>query len=80
VSGTSKNPGVFEVEYGSHHLRDVIYGEQYGGGIVNGNAIKAYIPGGASAPWFFEEHLDSAPEKGTVDRAGSLCSAPGPSS
>ena len=34
--------------------------------------LKAFIPGGASAPWFFEEHLDLPLEKATVDKAGSM--------
>ncbi len=72
VSGHVKNPGVFEVEYGVTTFRDLIYAPQYAGGIVNDHAIKAFIPGGASAPWFFEEHLDLPLEKVTVDRAGSM--------
>ena len=72
VSGHVKTPGVFEVEYGVTTFRDLIHSPQYGGGIRNDNAIKAFIPGGASAPWFFEEHLDLPLEKVTVDRAGSM--------
>lgn len=72
VSGHVKNPGVFEVEYGVTTFRDLIYAPQYAGGILGDRALKAYIPGGASAPWFFEEHLDLPLEKGTVDRAGSM--------
>ena len=47
-------------------------GDQYAGGIRDGNTIKAFIPGGASAPWFFEEHLDIPLEKTTVDNEGSM--------
>ncbi len=72
VSGHVKNPGVFEVEYGVTTFRDVIFGEQYAGGLHEGRSVKAFIPGGASAPWFYEEHLDLPLEKGTVDRAGSM--------
>ncbi len=72
VSGHVKNPGVFEVEYGVTTFRDLIYAPQYSGGILDDRAIKAFIPGGASAPWFFEEHLDLPLEKVTVDRAGSM--------
>lgn len=72
VSGHVNNPGVFEVEFGTTTFRDIIMGEQYAGGIRGGNDLKAFIPGGASAPWFFEEHLDLPLEKGTVDRAGSM--------
>jgi len=72
VSGHVMNPGVFEVEYGVTTFRDLIYAPQYAGGILDDRAIKAFIPGGASAPWFFEEHLDLPLEKVTVDRAGSM--------
>ncbi len=72
VSGHVNNPGVFEVEYGVTTFRDIIYKSQYAGGVRDGRDLKAFIPGGASAPWFYEEHLDLPLEKGTVDRAGSM--------
>jgi len=72
VSGHVNQPGVFEVEYGVTTFRDLIYAPVYAGGIRDGHTIKAFIPGGASAPWFYEEHLDLPLEKGTVDRAGSM--------
>ena len=72
VSGHVKNPGVFEVEYGVTTFRDLIYAPQYAGGILGDRALKAFIPGGASAPWFFDEHLALPLEKVTVDRAGSM--------
>lgn len=72
VSGHVANPGVFEVEYGVTTFRDLIYAPVYAGGIRGGRALKAFIPGGASAPWFFEEHLDLPLEKVTIDRAGSM--------
>ena len=72
VSGHVNNPGVFEVEFGTTTFRDIIMGDQYAGGIRGGNDLKAFIPGGASAPWFFEEHLALPLGKGTVDRAGSM--------
>ena len=72
VSGHVQTPGVFEVEFGTTTFRDLIMGEQYGGGIRDGNSIKAFIPGGASAPWFFEEHLDIPLEKTVVDNEGSM--------
>jgi NADH-quinone oxidoreductase subunit F len=72
VSGHVKNPGVFEVEYGVTTFRDLIYAPEYSGGIRDGHELKAFIPGGASAPWFYEEHLDLPLEKVTVDKAGSM--------
>jgi NADH-quinone oxidoreductase subunit F len=72
VSGHVENPGVFEVEFGVTTFRDIIFDAGYGGGIRDGGTLKAFIPGGASAPWFFEEHLDLPLEKTTVDKAGSM--------
>src|SRR4249919_2684203 len=57
VSGHVNKPGVFEVEFGVTTFRDLIEGAVYAGGIRGGKKLKAFIPGGASAPWFFEEHL-----------------------
>jgi NADH-quinone oxidoreductase subunit F len=72
VSGHVNKPGVFEVEYGVTTFRDLIYAPVYCGGIRSGHTLKAFIPGGASAPWFYEEHLDLPLEKVTVDNAGSM--------
>jgi len=72
VSGHVKNPGVYEVEFGVTTFRDLIYAPVYGGGIRDGNQLKAFIPGGASAPWFYEEHLDLPLEAGAVGAAGSM--------
>ncbi|HEX6237344.1 MAG TPA: NADH-quinone oxidoreductase subunit NuoF [Acidimicrobiales bacterium] len=72
VSGHVSNPGVFEVEFGTTTFRDLLYGERYGDGIRHGNRLKAFIPGGASAPWFFGEHLDLPLEAGAVGAAGSM--------
>jgi NADH-quinone oxidoreductase subunit F len=72
VSGHVEKPGVYEVEFGVTTFRDIIYDARYAGGVRGGRALKAFIPGGASAPWFYEEHLDLPLEKAAVDRAGSM--------
>jgi NADH-quinone oxidoreductase subunit F len=72
VSGHVNRPGVYEVEFGSTTFRDLLYGEHYGDGIRHDNRLKAFIPGGASAPWLFEEHLDLPLETGAVGAAGSM--------
>ena len=72
VSGHVKNPGVFEVEFGTTTYRDLIFGEDCAGGMLDGRSLKAFIPGGASAPWFYEEHLDLPLEAGAVGKAGSM--------
>ena len=70
VSGHVNRPGVYEVEMGVTTFRDLV--EHYCGGIREGRALKAFIPGGASSPWLFEEHLDLPLCKPTIDAAGSM--------
>ena len=72
VSGHVKNPGVFEVEFGVTTFRDLLYRPTFAGGMRAGHELKAFIPGGASAPWFFPEHLDLPLEAGAVGKAGSM--------
>jgi NADH-quinone oxidoreductase subunit F len=72
LSGHVKRPGVYEVEQGVTLFRDLLYAPEYGGGIRNGRKIKAFIPGGASAPWWFEEHLDMPLCDPTAKRNGSM--------
>ena len=63
---------MFEVEQGVTTFRDLFEAPEYCGGIRDGHELKAFIPGGASAPWFYEEHLDLPLDKPTVDKAGSM--------
>jgi NADH-quinone oxidoreductase subunit F len=72
VSGHVKKPGVYEVEFGVTTFRDIIFDDRFAGGLRDGHELKAFIPGGASAPWFYEEHLDLPLEKVAVDKAGSM--------
>ena len=70
VSGNVQNPGVFEVPFGRTTFRELIF--DYAGGLADGRSLKAFIPGGASSPWFTEDQLDIPLEKETVDKAGSM--------
>ena len=72
LSGHVNKPGVYEVELGVTTFRDLFEKPEYGNGIRNGNKLKAFIPGGASAPWFYEEHVDLPLCKPTIDQAGSM--------
>ncbi len=72
VSGHVRTPGVFEAPFGVTTFREIICDERYGGGVRDGRNLKAFIPGGASAPWFTEQHLDLPLEKAAVDAAGSM--------
>jgi NADH-quinone oxidoreductase subunit F len=66
LSGHVERPGNYEIVMGMS-WRELIYG--VGGGIPSGRALKAWIPGGASAPWLVPEHLD---EPVTIDDASRL--------
>ncbi|HZQ58221.1 MAG TPA: NADH-ubiquinone oxidoreductase-F iron-sulfur binding region domain-containing protein [Acidimicrobiales bacterium] len=72
LSGHVKKPGVYEVGSGTLTFRDLFYDERLGGGIRDDRRLKAFIPGGGSAPWFFEEHLDLALDPTVVGPAGSM--------
>ena len=72
VSGHVKNPGVFEVEFGTTTFRELFYDPQFGGGILGDRQVKAFIPGGGSAPWFFPDDLDTPLDAGVVAGKGSM--------
>ena len=72
ISGHVKNPGVFEVEYGVTTFRDLIYSPAYCGGMRDGHELKAFIPGGGSAPWFLPEHVDMPLDPSVVGPSGSM--------
>lgn len=72
LSGHVNKPGVYEVELGKTTFRDLVEKPEYGAGMRNGNALKAFIPGGASAPWFYQEHLDIPLSVKEVGDAGSM--------
>ena len=72
VSGHVNRPGVFEVPNGITTFRQLFEAPEYCGGVRAGRAVKAFIPGGASAMWFYEEHLDLPLDKPVVDKAGSM--------
>ena len=72
VSGHVKRPGVYEIINGTTTFRDLLYGEEFCQGIRNGNELKAFVPGGGSAPWFTPEQLDLPFEGRLVGAAGSM--------
>ncbi len=72
ISGHVNRPGVYEVEQGRVTFRELFYGDNYCQGIRDGNELKMFIPGGGSAPWFFEEQLDLPLEASAVGPAGSM--------
>lgn len=69
LSGHVAKPGNYELPHGIT-WRELIY--DIGGGIPDGKELKAWIPGGASAPWFVPEHLDLEITKEATAAAGSM--------
>ena len=75
LSGHVASPGDYEVVLGLT-WRDLIYG--LGGGIRGGRDLKAWVPGGASAPWFVpDEHLDTAVTIDDIAANGSMIGSGG---
>ena len=52
ISGHVKKPGYYEVEVGKVTLGELINDPAFGGGLREGRALKAVIPGGSSAKVF----------------------------
>jgi NADH-quinone oxidoreductase subunit F len=76
VSGHVTRPGVYEASMHTT-LRELIYGEQYAQGMMNGKKFKAIIPGGSSVPLLLDEHLDTPASFDAVAKAGSLLGSAG---
>jgi NADH-quinone oxidoreductase subunit F len=69
LSGHVKRPGNYEVIMGMS-WREFIY--DIGGGIRGDRELKTWIPGGASAPWFTPQHLDTLVTIDEVGEHGSM--------
>jgi NADH-quinone oxidoreductase subunit F len=72
LAGHVQKPGVYEVEMVKTTFRDLIYAPVLGGGIPGGRELKAFIPGGASAPWFGPDQVDLPLGQDEVGAAGSM--------
>ena len=72
LSGRVEHPGWFEIEMSKTTFRDLIYDPSLGGGIRGGNPLRAFIPGGVSAPWFGPDQLDLKLNQDAVGQAGSM--------
>jgi len=64
LSGQVKRPGYYEIEVGKATIGELIFDENFGGGLREGRKLKAVIPGGSSAKVF------KAGEKFTLKRKG----------
>ncbi|MBW3668081.1 MAG: NADH-quinone oxidoreductase subunit NuoF [Actinobacteria bacterium] len=70
LSGHVNRPGNYEVEMSKTTFRDLV--EHYGQGVRLDRQVKAFIPGGASAPWFGPDQLDMPLSQEQVGAAGSM--------
>ena len=74
LSGHIKRPGNYEVPMGTT-FRELI--ESNGGGMRSEKPLKAFIPGGASAPFLTPAHLDVKMDFEAVAKAGSMLGSGG---
>ncbi|HZT65259.1 MAG TPA: NADH-quinone oxidoreductase subunit NuoF [Acidimicrobiales bacterium] len=72
LSGHVRRPGAYEVEMAKTTFRDLVEHPDLGGGVRNGRKVKAFIPGGASSPWFGPDKLDLALSQEGVQANGSM--------
>ncbi|SVB75259.1 uncharacterized protein METZ01_LOCUS228113, partial [marine metagenome] len=69
LSGHVRKPGVYEIPLGTS-VRDLI--DQYGGGITEGRALKAFAPGGASSGFLPASMADIPLDFDALAKAGSM--------
>ncbi len=69
LSGHVRKPGNYEIVMGMT-FREFI--DDLGGGVRDDRAVKCFIPGGASAPWFTADQLDVPVTIDDVAAAGSM--------
>ena len=72
LAGHVRRPGNYEIEMHKPTFRDLIYAPELGGGVRDGNAVKAVIPGGASSPWIGPDQLDLPLDQRAVQDAGTM--------
>jgi len=74
VSGHVERPGVYELPLGTT-FREII--EEHCGGIRDGKKLKAFIPGGSSAPVLPADKVDTPADFDAVAQAGSMLGSGG---
>jgi NADH-quinone oxidoreductase subunit F len=72
LSGGVNRPGNYEIALGSITLRDLVYGEGYGQGMLRNRALKAILPAGVSAPLIPADKLDTKIDYDGIKDAGSM--------
>ncbi|MDQ3991938.1 MAG: NADH-quinone oxidoreductase subunit NuoF [Actinomycetota bacterium] len=69
VSGKVNRPGNFEAPMGTP-ARAII--DELAGGVLDGERVKAWTPGGSSTPFLTADHLDTPMDFESIQAAGSL--------
>ena len=69
ISGKVERPGNYELPLGTP-FRVLL--DEYGGGVLEGKALKAWTPGGSSTPFLTADHLDVGLDFESIAEAGSL--------
>ena len=77
VSGQVNRPGTYEVGMGRISLRELIYSPEYAGGIKDGRALRAVVPGGSSTPVLTADEIDVAMDFDSIAKAGSMLGSAG---
>ncbi|MEX0703621.1 MAG: NADH-ubiquinone oxidoreductase-F iron-sulfur binding region domain-containing protein [Planctomycetales bacterium] len=68
VSGDVERPGVYEIPLGTP-VRELI---EMAGGMRDGRALKAFLPGGASSNFLTADHVDTPLDFDAMRQAGSM--------
>jgi NADH-quinone oxidoreductase subunit F len=74
LSGHVAKPGVYDLPMG-YNLKQMIY--EVGGGIANGNKLKAVVPGGSSVPVLKAGEIDVAMDFDAMMKAGTMLGSGG---
>ncbi len=76
VSGHVRRPGTYEAPM-TVTLHDLVYDAKFAGGIRDGRALKAVIPGGSSVPVLLPDQIHVAASFDAIAQAGSLLGSAG---
>jgi NADH-quinone oxidoreductase subunit F len=74
VSGAVNRPGVYELSAGVN-LKEIIY--HHAGGIKDGKALKAVIPGGSSTPVLRPDEIDVSYDIESMGKIGTMAGSGG---
>ncbi len=74
ISGHVERPGIYELPMG-YSLRKAIY--EVAGGIKDGKALKAVVPGGASCPVLKADEIDVGLDFDQMGKAGTMLGSGG---